>query len=130
MVSFDGGEQGDIFVHIQEVDTILSRFSNSDLSEQTKCRIFIAGMKCPARKSTATNVQVGNMSDKVYVTVSDAIFELYMKLATAVETNIRIWNLSQKSNENATARGARCMRAMMYRFKKNIDIRSSGKTKK
>lgn len=37
-LSFDGKEQGDIFVYMEEVDTILSRFAYVDTSEQGKRR--------------------------------------------------------------------------------------------
>ena len=77
-VSFDGREPGDTFVYMQEVDTILSWFAYVDISEQRKCRVAIAGMKSPARETTATNVQVGNEPDKLYIALSDSIFEMYM----------------------------------------------------
>lgn len=100
-VSFDGREPGDIFVFMQEVDAILSRFFDDDLSENGRCRVAISGMKSPAKETTATNVQVGTLSDEVYLTFADALFDLYMKSAIAIKTNIRIWNLNQKANTSS-----------------------------
>ena len=80
----------------------------------------ISGMKYPARETTATNAQVGNLSDELYITFSDSLFKLYIKSVTAIETNIRIWNMSQKAGENSTAWGARSLRAMMCRLKKDV----------
>lgn len=88
---------------MQEVDAVLSRFSEDDLSEEGRCRIAISGMKSPARETTVTNVLSGKLTDNEYTTFADDLFNLYMKSATAIETNIRIWNLNQKTNENATA---------------------------
>ena len=102
-VSFDGREPGDIFVYMQEVDSVLQRFSTEDLSEEGRCRIAISGMQSPARETTNTNVMSGKLTDHTYITFADDLFNLYMKSATAIETNIRIWNLNQKHNENATA---------------------------
>lgn len=119
-VSFDGREPGDIFVYMQEVDAISARFSVDDLSEEGRCRIAISGMQSPARETTATDVMSGKLTDNEYATFADGLFNLYMKSATAIETNIRIWNLSQKHNENSTAWGARCLRAMIYRLKKDV----------
>ena len=105
---------------MQEVDVILSRFSDVDISEKGKCQVAISGMKSPARETTTTNVQVGSLSNEIYVTFADALFDLYMKSTAAIETNIRIWNLNQKGGEDSTAWGARCFRAMMYRLKKDV----------
>lgn len=121
-VSFDGREPGDIFVYMQEVDAILSRFSVDDLSEEGRCRIAISGMKSPARQTTATNVLSGKLTNNEYTTFADDLFNLYIESATAIETNTRIWNLNQKPNENATAWGARCLREMIYRLKRMFSI--------
>ena len=119
-VSFDGREPGDIFVYMQEVDLILSHFLDGDPSVQGRRRTTIAGMKPSARDTGTTNVQVGNVSHILYATFSHSIFDMYMKTATVIETKIRIWNLSQKSTENATTWGARCLQAMMYPIKKDV----------
>ena len=77
-------------------------------------------MNVPARETVRTNVSVGSIPDNRYAVFAEHIFDTYMKSATVFETNIRIWNLHQKSGENATAWGARCLRAIIYRVKKDV----------
>ena len=118
--SIDGRKAGDIFIFMQEVDIVLARFASKDLSEPGKCRVAIGAMKVPAKKTVRTHVSVGKIPNQRYTTFAEEVFDLYMASATVIETNIRIWNLGQKAGENATAWGARCLRAIMYRVKKDV----------
>ena len=77
-------------------------------------------MVIPARDVASSTLTRNEVITTRYTKFIEDVTDLFMKSATSIETNVRIWNLRQRKEENATYWGARCKHAMLFRMKKDV----------